>query len=163
MTTKDKAQAIRKQLKSHGWTARHVSVRCRHYTTDAAIYVTIKDASVHGHTVEKIARSFEQIDRCPNSLEILAGGNTYVRVDYDRDLLKATAKEIEPSLSLVVGQVVEILGLKVWKATQHEYRVSVANNLNHFRPAYTIGGAAKMAAQALLDGGITCCGRFEAI
>ena len=79
MTTKEKAKALREQLKRVlGLTPRAVSV-----TMDAgSLRVCIKDMMVNIEKVEKIAGQYESIRRDERSGEILCGGNTFVSVSY---------------------------------------------------------------------------------
>ena len=90
MTIKEKAQALRKELKEElGLTSKQVSVRVNH---GIAIDVRIK-ALVNPDKVEKLARKYEKIDRCHASGEILQGGNDFVSVEFDYDFLKEQAKK----------------------------------------------------------------------
>ena len=82
MTTTQKTAAIRAQLKAQGITSRQVSVR---RTSAGSIHICILDASaVSKRQVEAVAMPYERIDRCTVTDEILAGGNTFVIVEYAR-------------------------------------------------------------------------------
>lgn len=89
MTNKEAAAAIRKQLKNAG--IKGVSVRSDEY----AIRCTIKNAEVNRRDVEKIARSFEVIDRDEVTGEVLLGGNVFVFVDYAYGLIEEAAAVYE--------------------------------------------------------------------
>lgn len=83
------AQKLRYALKSAGFNARQVTVRCPHST----LCVTIRDASVSLAKVSAIAAAFESVSRDYKTGEILCGGNTFVRVEYADTLvdpIKAT-------------------------------------------------------------------------
>lgn len=87
-TTTDQAAIIRETLKTkHGWTSRQVGIRAEYFSMGSAIRVTIKDASVIPSVVEAIANKAEKISRDQWG-EILSGGNTYVTVSYDRDVIE---------------------------------------------------------------------------
>jgi len=83
-----RAQRLRAELKARGWNARAVSVRSDRCTTDSSLYVTIRRADVRKSEVETVARQFEQFSRDEMTGEILLGGNTYVRVEYDDELMR---------------------------------------------------------------------------
>ena len=89
MTNKEAAAAIRKQLKNAG--IKGVSVRSDEY----AIRCTIKSAAVDRRDVEKIARSFEVVGWDERTCEILAGGNTFVFVEYAHDVFDEVAEQLE--------------------------------------------------------------------
>ncbi|ABY92047.1 hypothetical protein JCM16816_21560 [Thermoanaerobacter brockii subsp. lactiethylicus] len=93
MTAREIAEEIRKSLKKHGITSRQVSVRAKTYTFDEAIEVRIKDLTVSKKLVEAIAKEYEYVRWDDYTNEILAGGNTYVSVDYDYKALREKAKE----------------------------------------------------------------------
>ena len=90
MTIKEKAQALRKEIKEElGLTSKQVSVRARH---NISINVNIKTL-VNPDKIENLARKYEKIDRCHASGEILQGGNDFVSVEFDYDFLKEQAKK----------------------------------------------------------------------
>jgi hypothetical protein len=89
MTSTERAKEIRKVLKTKGWNSRKVSVRTRLGGYSAAIHVTIKALDISSDEVESLVERFERVRRCERSHEILAGGNTFVFVNYDRATEKA--------------------------------------------------------------------------
>lgn len=99
-TTKESAKALRTFLKkTHGWTARQVSVRCEYFSMGSAVHVTIKDPAVPLAPVKAAASELcERISRCELTGEILSGGNTYLHVGYDED---ASAARSAPYLEAV--------------------------------------------------------------
>jgi len=81
MTAKERAVAIRAELKAAGFNARRVSVSVAHCgMTDDAITVRVRDASVDVPAVVTIARKYRQVDTCSITGEIQTGGNTFVKV-----------------------------------------------------------------------------------
>jgi len=87
LTLKEKAKTIRGILKEKGIKA---SVRM---SSGSAINIYIQDLAVDYEEVRAIARSFEKIDRCEYTHEILAGGNDFVFVNYDYEVLNAEAQK----------------------------------------------------------------------
>lgn len=71
------AEELRKKLREKGWSSRKVSVRSDEYS----IHVVIKDDSVDGKEVARLAYAYEEIDRDEHTGEVLLGGNTYVFVE----------------------------------------------------------------------------------
>lgn len=93
MTRKEKAKAIRKELKARGIPAR---VTSRKVTYSDSIDVTITDLSVNLDEVKKIAEQHESIRRCEYTGDILDGANTYIHVNYDYYILKDAGKDYMP-------------------------------------------------------------------
>jgi hypothetical protein len=79
--TSDKATALRKEIKDTlGYNSRQVGVKV---SPSLAIRVTVKDKSIPIEPIEAIAETYENYTRDERSQEILAGGNTFVFVNYD--------------------------------------------------------------------------------
>jgi hypothetical protein len=94
--TSDKpSDKLRSALKRAGLNARRVTVRHDHTT----LRVTIRDASVSLTQVQEIAGAFESLRRCQVTGEILLGGNTYVDVAYDKEVIKPLKAEIAARLA----------------------------------------------------------------
>lgn len=87
MSTKERAAAIRAELKAAGWNARKVSVRTDYYSMGSSIHVTIRDTAADTAKVTEIAERLGQsISRCEMTGDILGGGNTYVHVDHSTEV-----------------------------------------------------------------------------
>ena len=86
-TLKEKAKEIRGILKEKGIKA---SVVMR---SGSAINIYIKDLGADYEAVREIAQSFENIRRCEYTHEILSGGNDFVFVNYDYDVLREVSKK----------------------------------------------------------------------
>lgn len=93
LTLKEKVAQIRKELKAEGITNKMASVRGKYVLYDESITITIKDITVSRKKVEEIAKKFEEIERDYYAMEILAGGNTYVHVDFDWQVLEEAKKD----------------------------------------------------------------------
>lgn len=104
MTTKEKITAKIKEL---GYNSRQVSVRSRHAGYSSALLVTIRDASISINKIEEAIASFEKIDRCHLTGEILSGGNTFIDVEYNDE---AKAKIAAPFVELVKNAMVTTSG-----------------------------------------------------
>lgn len=89
MTNKELGAKIRSELKAAGYPARAISVRVNYCGYSTSVSVTIKDINISLSDVEKIVNKYKDIDYDERSGEILMGGNTYVSVRYDYDLLDA--------------------------------------------------------------------------
>ena len=82
------AKAIRKALKEElGLNARKVGVRTGYGGYSKSIYVTVK-VPVPIKPVAEIAERQEKIWRCDYTGDILAGGNTFVFVNYAKGVLE---------------------------------------------------------------------------
>jgi len=92
------AVSIRAALKAKGWNARKISVRSESYSMGSSITVTILAAGIPRATVKEIAERFSRVRYCEVTGEILSGGNRYVRVTFDQDLIQAAGAEFRPWL-----------------------------------------------------------------
>lgn len=91
-----RAKLIRKRLKKeHGWTSKQVSVRIERYSMGSSINVTVKSADVAPAVVKEIADSYERVRYCEITREILSGGNSFVSVKLDHDLVEEVAAAFE--------------------------------------------------------------------
>jgi hypothetical protein len=166
-TAAQNAKEIRTELKSrYGWTRNDVSVRANSYSMGSSIRIEIKSAAVRASKVKEIAEKFQRIDRCSYSGEILNGGNRFVFVEYDRDLVESKADEIEPLIGDEPGRPVEIEGLEVWPCTSHnsEYCYTIPGN-DDARDVrcYNKRSAAESMARAIFDGGFDSFGSWTPI
>jgi len=90
MLNKDKAKLIRKELKEElGLTSRQVSVR----TSGSAIRCEIKDLNVSKREVEEVANKQEHYRKDFATGEILLGGNTFINVVYNWNIVKEESQK----------------------------------------------------------------------
>lgn len=81
-STVERAAEIRRKLKAMGFSSRKVGVKVRYSMYDAVIELKLKDIALPVSKIEEIANKQEHIYECERTGEILAGGNTFVRVNY---------------------------------------------------------------------------------
>ncbi len=174
MSTKERAAAIRAELKAHGWKPRDVSVRADHFSMGSAVRVTIKNPAVPPSLVKSIAEPHERIARCSRTGEILSGGNTYITVGYDHDTLKAMAAPVVERLRTVADtpgvRVKAADGWEAWKAKDEpgEYWYAVPKGESYFAPdghiyCWGMEFCAEQLAKKLADDVERCdsCGRGD--
>jgi hypothetical protein len=89
MTYKEKRKAIAKALKDAGYNSRRVSIRSK----GNSFRLIIRCGDVDPDQVERIARNYQTIHRCEATQEILSGGNTFVFVDWDRNVKLAIGEQ----------------------------------------------------------------------
>lgn len=93
LTLKEKTAQIRKELKDQGITNKMASVRGRYALYDESITITIKDITVSKKKVETIVDKYEEISYDEYNGEILEGGNTYIHVQFDWQVLEEAKKD----------------------------------------------------------------------
>lgn len=100
----ERSKAIRERIKNElGYTSKQVSVRSSNCGYSDETRITVKDLSCDFEAIEKIAKSFEKVDYDQYNGEILSGGNTYIFVAYDWDVLhQAEEKEIENAEKAII-------------------------------------------------------------
>lgn len=102
MTNKERTQAIKAELKKAGYSVKLVSVRSGKCGYSDSTDITVKDLSCNINEIRKICASFECIDYDQYSGEILAGGNTYISVQWDWELInEATEANFEKAKSTI--------------------------------------------------------------
>lgn len=102
MSTVNEASNLRKELKERGYSNRKVSVNHSYCGYSASITVTIKDLSIPLEIINDIACTYKSVRYCEITQEVLQGGNTYVQVDYDYELLEnATEEKLEQAEKIV--------------------------------------------------------------
>lgn len=89
---------IRIELKKMGYNSRQVSVVEGRGGLSYSLHITIKDANIPIKPIENMAKKFEDVRWDESGMEILSGGNTYISVNYDYDVLdKAKEKYMDYS------------------------------------------------------------------
>jgi hypothetical protein len=157
MLTKERSAEIRKRLKAQGITSRQVSVRTDTYSLGSSIYITIKDAKITETLVDEIAREHEKIDRCFASGEILSGGNRFVFIDYDNDLVRQEGEKLLETAEKAKAELAELshgtgvefgdTGLLLFKANGgHGYQIR--HKERHLKGATQTMEEARWIAQA---------------
>ena len=98
----ERSKAIKAELKKLGYNSRQISVRSSDCGYSDRSEITIKDLSVDMDAVKKACLKFEKIRYDERAGEILAGCNTFIRVNYSYGVLKeATEAQLQYATDLV--------------------------------------------------------------
>lgn len=105
------AKEVKKVIKENGINTKKISVRCSIEGYEEVIRVTLKDIYLPLKKIEAIVRkAFEVVGYDEYSNEILAGGNTFVFVEYDYNIyeeaVNAKLEEAEAKLKELKNQPV---------------------------------------------------------
>lgn len=109
MTNKELGNAIRATLKAEGYAPRDFSVRVRNCGYSTSADVTIKNPEIRCVNVEQLLSKFESIDRDYATGEILAGGNCYLFIDYERGIFDAPAQEMAATAEGILRETGECI------------------------------------------------------
>lgn len=109
------SKIIKKVLKEKGIDTKKVSVRCEPCGYSERVSITLKDINININEVESIVKDFEYIDRDEKSYEILEGGNTYVFVQYDYNIIKEANEKYNPL-------VIDIINRELLNKTEEEQK-----------------------------------------
>ena len=120
LTVPERARAIRAQLKKFGWNRTHVSVRCGN--GGGSIRVTILSTEPAHDTVDRVTREQESIRWCEYSGEILAGGNIFVTVGYDQELIDRYVPAVEAWLEALEADDRYLTRVPVLAGEHHDHR-----------------------------------------
>lgn len=94
-------QSIINKLKENGINRRSYSIKSSYGN---AISITLKSIEVNLHTVERLVKEYQSIDRDERTGEILQGGNTYIFVSYDDDMIRVESeKYLEQAQSIIAN------------------------------------------------------------
>lgn len=85
-TCREVNRAMKEALKKAGIDTRFISIRHKWCGYSESYHVEILSADIDREKVRRICNNFEEIDRDERTGEILAGGNTYIWVDYCWDI-----------------------------------------------------------------------------
>jgi hypothetical protein len=158
----ESARLIRSELKArYGWTSRQVSVKSDSYSMGSSIDIKIKAPGISIAAVEEIANGQESIRRCETTGEILGGGNRYVSVNLDWELIHAEGSKLtawveETPIHPSQLRIVEVCGETYYIGRTHqEYGYSVRSTNRGFIPtSQTAGGVAEFFARQMIQAGI---------
>ena len=109
-TRQEKINEIRSTLKSMGITSKQVSVTGKSALYDEVITVKIKDLTVGKKQIEEVLNQYSKIDTCEYSGEVLDGGNTYTRVEYDTKALEIAKNEMLPLANKIIDENKTLVG-----------------------------------------------------
>lgn len=147
MSTTDTAKQIRADLKSKlGINSRQVSVR----KDSCSVHVTILVSSVSIDAVMEIAHSYEKIDRDYMTGEILCGGNTFVRVEYDDAAIAPMVAEVRAAFEARGS----IRGIEMWHTGDSEYYGASGIGVNV--RCWGLDFMCRQVAERLLSGAGAC-------
>lgn len=82
------SREIKSYLKENGIDTRKVSIRHEYPGYSEIFNITIKDININANKIEELTRHFESYETDERTGEILAGGNTFIYVSYDYDVIK---------------------------------------------------------------------------
>lgn len=155
------ARLIRTELKSrHGWTSRQVSVKSDSYSMGSSIDITIKAPGISIAAVEEIANGQERIHRCEMTGEILGGGNRFVSVSLDWEMVRREAAKLvewvkETPIHDRELRIVEVCGEGYYIGRTGESYFSVSARNNGFIPTGSSAEAvAGFFASRMLQAGV---------
>ena len=102
MTNKELSTAIINDLKAAGFNRKDFSIRSYYAGYEQACRVEIKNPLIRLSEVEDITRKYRQVDYDERCQEILAGGNTFIHVQYEYGIFDNVAKDLEPIAEKVI-------------------------------------------------------------
>jgi hypothetical protein len=101
---------VRNSIKKLGYNSRQISVRDGGGCYSTTINITIKDLNIDKDLIEEATSNFEKIDRCEASGEILSGGNTFIFVSYDWEIVRDEVKKYIPEVEKVKVEASKVPG-----------------------------------------------------
>jgi len=95
MTTQEIKQAIKNDLKNNNYKLSDFSIKTKSSFADTTILINIKNISINITNINKLLNKYEKYDMCERSYEILSGGNVFLFISYDYDMLLNASKEFD--------------------------------------------------------------------
>lgn len=132
ITSKDLKKAI---MNATGLKAREISVREDRCTYDWAFNVELKKEYPLSK-VEEVTEKYTRVDRCEASGEILSGGNVYIRVSYQYDMIltpetkEKLTKIIQSAEEEIQAANIDLIGRGLGELT-HQDKITVRKR--HFK------------------------------
>lgn len=105
LSNKERSAAIRAELKKLGYDSKQISVRSGNCGYSSYSTITIKDLSIDIELVKDACLKFNDVDYDERTGEILEGGNTYVRVEYDWKTLADAEDEQMPKVEKTIAEM----------------------------------------------------------
>lgn len=102
MDNKELSKAIRDDLKAAGIARKDYSIKTSYPGYSQSCHIYIKNPLVRSSVVENLVKKYESVDRDERNGEILAGGNTYIFVQYEYGLFDNVAIELLPIAQEVI-------------------------------------------------------------
>lgn len=106
MNNKELSAAIRADLKKAGIPKTAYSIRVQWAGYEQSATVKVKDISINLDRVNRVLSRYRNVYWDERAMEILAGGNTFVHAEYDRDAMEAARKPF-------MDQAKELLALDI--------------------------------------------------
>lgn len=90
-----KSKDIKSYLREQGIETKNIRI-----TTDSSINVKILDPKLNFDQIETLLRDkYESYQRDKATGEILSGGNTFVFIEYDQNIVKEISEQLYPTIS----------------------------------------------------------------
>lgn len=96
-----RSDLIKNMKKVTGYNSRQVSVSMKR----SSIRFTIRDGNVSLKTLKEFAETYEKIDRCPVSNEVLQGGNTFVFITYSEKVKQVFVSTYEKAVKTAIEEL----------------------------------------------------------
>lgn len=132
------AKGVKQFLKLHGYSPKDFKVRKSYGGYSKSLYITIKNIEISKKEIENLVHpQFSKVSYCEITQEILAGGNTFVFVEYDKE---AFDEFVESKMKEAERLYKELKSLPDWDGLHIEkdgYNLYLSNNRGSF-PTYTI-------------------------
>lgn len=131
---------MREALKKAGFKRNQVTVSKGRGGYETVYHVTVRDVRLPLDNVEKVTKRFENVDWDERTGEILSGGNTFIRVEYDYKAEAAEQKRLAKAMKEVIGKGTKNLG--EWIPVGKDFKVawldkrSAANPENEYALMY---------------------------
>lgn len=103
MTNKELSQAIRKELKENGYTSKDYSISVKDALYDTSVRIRVKNPLVRISEIKSVVKKFESVERDERTMEILAGGNTYVHCQYEYGIFNEVSAPLVPIAEKVLN------------------------------------------------------------
>lgn len=97
------SKAIQERLKKAGIEKKSYSISAKNSGSSTSVAIKVKNLAVRIGKVESIAKGYESYEVDQANGEILQGGNTFIFVSYDRDVLDNESQKFMQKASEIFG------------------------------------------------------------
>lgn len=119
------SREMKKYLAENNIDKQDISIRCRYYSVDTSVIVTLKNLKLPIHRIKNLLTNKFEKDRG------LAGGNIFIEVKFDNTILN---KAIKNKLEIANKYLNEIINSKddiLMLVCNKDFKILVNKKLNH--------------------------------
>lgn len=119
------SREIKKYLAENNIDVKDISIRCRYYSVDTAVIVTLKNLKLPIHRIKNLLTNKFEKDRG------LAGGNIFIEVQYDNTILNKAIKDKLEIANKYLNKIINSKDDILMLVCNKDFKIIINKKLNH--------------------------------